>query len=97
MSFRIATNVAIFTLASSPLDRARISIMFPLSDTSTLSLSFSTTKLILNLPSLNSARYSLVSISSSLTSDSILYASKPFVLNAFLSISSNVSLSSATL
>ena len=67
INFRIATNVAVFTLASSPLLRARISTEFPLSDRSTFNLSFATTKFMLKRPSLSSAKYSLAKSSSSFT------------------------------
>ena len=65
-------RVAVFTLASSPLLRASMSTIAPLSDRLTFSLSFSTTKLMLNLPSLNSAKYSFVKSSNSFTKFSSL-------------------------
>ena len=87
ISFRIANKVEVFTLASSPALNASISTALPLSSISTFNLSFVTTNCKLNLPSDNSAKYSFVSSSKSFTKFSILYASNPFVLNAFLSIS----------
>ena len=56
ISFRIARRVAVLTLASSPLDKASISIIFPLSVTCTFSLSFDTTNSKVNLPSDNSPK-----------------------------------------
>ena len=80
-------RVAVFTLANSPEERARISTTLPLSVICTFNLSFETTNSRVNLPSESSARYSLANSSSSPTRFSILYASNPFVLKDFFNIS----------
>ncbi len=74
----------VVTLASSPAESAVISISFPLSTITILSLSFSKTNNNSKRPSLSSDKYSFVSASSSFTEFSILYAINPVVLNAFL-------------
>jgi hypothetical protein len=60
MSFLMASKVEILILAISPDDGAEILISFPSSVTMTLSLSELIENSIVNLPSDNSARYSLV-------------------------------------
>ena len=87
----MAIRVAVFTLANSPEERARISTIFPLSVICTLSLSFETINSRVNLPSESSAKYSFANSSNSLTRFSILYASSPLVLKDFFRISKEVS------
>ena len=56
INLRIAINVAVFTLASSPEESARISTILPSSSTCTFNLSFDTTNSRVNRPSESSAR-----------------------------------------
>ena len=56
INLRIAIKVAVFTLANSPEESARISTIFSLSVICTFNLSFETTNSRVNLPSESSAR-----------------------------------------